>query len=153
MNMRNESTNLEISGTVESFSQSSNLSVVLTILTNFFLLFGSPLLKTVNSNLIFPSRKDNQLFITGNTFPEEMATLRNKRKLAALNKENCEEHPRSSLTQNSDVPRSQEDYITQVSEEIEGRVTKKLSLVLSFLLFIPSLGGKHNCLHAKSRYK
>ena len=29
--------------------------------------------------------------------------------------------------QNSNVPRSQEDYITQVSEEIEERVTKKLS--------------------------
>ena len=55
-----------------------------------------------------------------------MAT-RNKRKLAALNKENCEEHPRSNLAQNSTAPRSQEDYITQVSEEIEGRVTKKLS--------------------------
>ena len=55
-----------------------------------------------------------------------MAT-RNKRKLAALNKENCEEHPRSNLAQNSNVPISQEDYITQVSEEIEGRVTKKMS--------------------------
>ena len=55
-----------------------------------------------------------------------MAT-RNKRKLAALNKENCEEHPRSNMAQNSNVPRSQEDYITQVSEEIEERVTKKLS--------------------------
>ena len=56
-----------------------------------------------------------------------MATLRNKKKLAALNKENCEEHPGSNLAQNSNVPRSQEDYITQVSEEIEGRVTKELS--------------------------
>ena len=56
-----------------------------------------------------------------------MATLRNKRKLAALNKDNCEEHPRNNMAQNSNVPRSQEDYITQVSEEIEGRVTKKLS--------------------------
>ena len=55
-----------------------------------------------------------------------MAT-RNKRKLAALNKENCDEHPSSNLARNSNVPRSQEDYITQVSEEIEGRVTKKLS--------------------------
>ena len=55
-----------------------------------------------------------------------MAT-RNKGKLAALNKEKCEEHPRNSMGQNSNVPRSQEDYITQVSEEIEGRVTKKLS--------------------------
>ena len=55
-----------------------------------------------------------------------MAT-RNKRKLAALNKENCEEHPRSNLAQNSNVPISQEDYIAQVSEETEGRVTKRLS--------------------------
>ena len=55
-----------------------------------------------------------------------MATLRNKRKLAALNKENCEELPRRYLAQNSNVPRSEEDYITQVSEEIEGRVRKKL---------------------------
>ena len=44
-----------------------------------------------------------------------------------MNKKNCEEHPRRNLAQNSNVPRSQEDYITQVSEEIEGRVTKKLS--------------------------
>ena len=55
-----------------------------------------------------------------------MAT-RNKKKMAALNKENCEEHPRSNLAQNLNVPRSQEDYITQVSEEIEGRVTESLS--------------------------
>ena len=55
-----------------------------------------------------------------------MAT-RNKRRLAALNKENCEEHTRSNLAENSSVPRSQEDYVTQVSEEIERRVTKKLS--------------------------
>ena len=54
-------------------------------------------------------------------------TTRNKRKLAALNRENCEEHPRSNLAQNSSASRSQEDYITQVSEEIEGRVTKRLS--------------------------
>ena len=54
-------------------------------------------------------------------------STRNKRKLAALNKENCEEHPRSNLAQNPNVPRSQEDYITQVSEQIEERVTEKLS--------------------------
>ena len=56
-----------------------------------------------------------------------MATLRNKRKLAALNKENCEEHPRSNLAEISNVPRSQEDHNTQVSEEVEGRLTEKLS--------------------------
>ena len=59
-----------------------------------------------------------------------MAT-RNKMKPAALNKENCEEHPRSNLAQNSNVPRSQEDYITQVSEETDGKVTKKLSQEIS----------------------
>ena len=54
-------------------------------------------------------------------------TTPKKRKLAALNKKNCEEHPRSNLPQNSSAPRSQEDFITQVSEEIEGRFTKRLS--------------------------
>ena len=58
-------------------------------------------------------------------------TTRNKRKLAALNKVNCEELPRSNLAQNSSAPRSQEDYIFQVSEEIEGSVTKRLSKVFS----------------------
>ena len=56
-----------------------------------------------------------------------MAFLRHKKKLVALNKELCEENPRSNLAQNSNVPRSQEEYITQVSEQIEGRVTNKLS--------------------------
>ena len=55
-----------------------------------------------------------------------MAT-RNKRNLVALIKENCEEHHRSNLASNSNVHMSQEDYITQVSEKIEERVTKKLS--------------------------
>ena len=55
-----------------------------------------------------------------------MKTLRVKKKLAVLNKEKREEHPRSNLAQNSNVPRSQQDYIIQVSEEIEARVTKKL---------------------------
>ena len=54
-------------------------------------------------------------------------TTENMRNLATLNKENCEDHPRSNSAQNSNVPRSQEDYITQVSEKIEGRVTKRLS--------------------------
>ena len=59
-----------------------------------------------------------------------MAT-RNERKLAALNKENCEEHPRSNLAQNSNVPKSQKEYISQISEEMEERVTKELSQEIS----------------------
>ena len=60
-----------------------------------------------------------------NTFPVEMAT-RNQKKLATSNKENCEEHPMTNFAQNSNVPRSKENYITQFSEEIGGKVTKKL---------------------------
>ena len=56
-----------------------------------------------------------------------MATLRNKRKLAAVTRETQEEHPRNGQSRNTSVPRINEEYIKQVSQEIEGRVTKKLS--------------------------
>ena len=56
-----------------------------------------------------------------------MTTLRKKRKLAAVAKEAPAEHPRNGQSRNASVPRTNEDYITQVSEEIEGRVTNKLS--------------------------
>ena len=56
-----------------------------------------------------------------------MATLRNKRKLAAVTRETQEEHPRNGQSRNASVPRINEEYITQVCEEIEGRVSKKLS--------------------------
>ena len=56
-----------------------------------------------------------------------MATLRNKRKLAAITRETQEERPRNGQSRNTSVPRINEEYITHVSEEIEGRVTKKLS--------------------------
>ena len=56
-----------------------------------------------------------------------MATLRNKRNLLAVTRETQEEHPRNDQSRNTSVPRINEEYITQVSEEIEGRVTTKLS--------------------------
>ena len=56
-----------------------------------------------------------------------MAMLRNKRKLAAVTRETQEEHPRNGQSRNTSVPRINEENITQISEEIEGRVTKKLS--------------------------
>ena len=56
-----------------------------------------------------------------------MATLRNKRKLAAVTRKTQEENPRNGQSRNTSVPRINEEYITQVSEEIEGRVSKKLS--------------------------
>ena len=56
-----------------------------------------------------------------------MATFRNKRKLAAVTRETQEENPRNGQSRYTSVPRINEQYITQVSEEIEGRVSKKLS--------------------------
>ena len=56
-----------------------------------------------------------------------MATLRNKRKLAAVTRETQEENSRNGQSRNTSVPGTIEEYITQVSEQIEGRVTKKLS--------------------------
>ena len=181
-----------------------------------------------------------------------METLRNKRKLAAVTRKTQEEKPRNGQSRNTSVPGINEEYITQVSEDIESRVSRKLSQefsrteyrilgaltkldeflsnqqihtqfetvpgtfrntnvenqganeddsqsdphpeagifrgqttqnlgpkdcrdnsqmflkenlqnrkatiyikinVLSFLRFIPFLGGKHNCLHARARYK
>ena len=55
-----------------------------------------------------------------------MATLRNERKLAAISRE-TPENTRNSQSQNTLDPERAQEYISQVSEEIEGRVTKRLS--------------------------
>ena len=46
--------------------------------------------------------------------------------LAAVTRETQKEQPRNGQSRNTSGPRSNEEYITQVSEEIKGRVTKKL---------------------------
>ena len=56
-----------------------------------------------------------------------MATLRNRRLLTAFNRDNHEDCSRSNQLRKTIVPRVQGEYITQLSEEIEGRMTKKLS--------------------------
>ena len=60
-----------------------------------------------------------------------MATLRNKRTLAVMKKENHEVIPGNNQARITNSPRMQEDYITHYTEEIEGRVSKKLSQELS----------------------
>ena len=71
--------------------------------------------------------KINSVFTTDKIFPSRsMATLRNKRKLAAVSRE-TPEGSRSSRGQNVLDPELTQDYISQVSEEIEGKATKKLS--------------------------
>ena len=59
-----------------------------------------------------------------------MATLRNKRKLAAVSRDR-QKSARNGQSQNTFVPGMTEEYITQVSEEIERRVTEKMSLDFS----------------------
>ena len=54
-----------------------------------------------------------------------MATLENKRKPAAVSRE-TPGGTRNSRAQNALDHELTQDYISQVSEEIEGRVTKKL---------------------------
>ena len=60
-----------------------------------------------------------------------MATLRNKRKLAADSRRILQKHPRNGQSGNTSVSRINEEDNTQVSEEVEGRVTKKVSQELS----------------------
>ena len=55
-----------------------------------------------------------------------MATLRNKQKLEAVSR-NAQESAKNGQWQNIFVPGMTEEYISQVSEEKEGRFTKKLS--------------------------
>ena len=74
---------------------------------------------------------EKSVFTADKTFPPRlMATLRNKTKLTAVSRETRESF-RSGRTQNILDPELTQDYISQVSEEIEGRVTKKLSKELS----------------------
>ena len=54
-----------------------------------------------------------------------MATLRKKRKLAAVSRE-TPENKRNSQSQNTLDPEMAQEYISPVSEKIEGRVTKNL---------------------------
>ena len=46
---------------------------------------------------------------------------------AAVTRENHEDHQSRIQARKTNSPKIQKDYVNQVSEEIEGRVTKKLS--------------------------
>ena len=60
-----------------------------------------------------------------------LAILRNKRKLAVINRNNQEDHLGINQSRDTNSSRNQEDYITQVSKDIENRVTNKLSQEVS----------------------
>ena len=56
----------------------------------------------------------------------EIGKTEKQKKYAAINEDNRENHPRNNQAQDTSFPKIQEDYITQVSEERKGRLTKKL---------------------------
>ena len=63
-------------------------------------------------------------------FPQEVATLWNKWKMAAVSRR-TQKHPRNSQSQITFVPGTTEEYKTQVFEKTEGKVIKKMSQVFS----------------------
>ena len=78
------------------------------------------------SSLLIKNKSQIQSSPVSKLFPSLMATLRNKKTLAAVSKE-TPEGTRNSRAQNALDPELTHDYISQVSQKIEGRVTKKLS--------------------------
>ena len=58
-----------------------------------------------------------------NFFPK-MATLSNKQKLEAVSRE-TQEYPVNRQSQNKSAPGISEEYVAQISEEIEGKSTRK----------------------------
>ena len=77
-------------------------------------------------------KRNNSVFTTVEIFrsSEIMLTLRKKRKLEARAEE-IQESPRNHQSQNSAAPGFTEDFIAQVSEDTEGRVTKIISQEVS----------------------
>ena len=55
-----------------------------------------------------------------------MAALKNKRELAAFNRESQEEHPINNLSRDTNIRRVKDDDITQVLGEIDGRAISKI---------------------------
>ena len=55
-----------------------------------------------------------------------MATFRNEKKLFAVIRDNQEDNPRNNLSRDTNARRLTEEYITQVSEEMEDKVTRKM---------------------------
>ena len=91
----------------------------------------SNILTLLSSSTFFPNWRIFHFFIaqfkSNKLFPLfKMATLRRKRKLAVINKNNHQNYPNKNEPWDTNFSGNQEEYITEVSEKIEGRVTKKL---------------------------
>ena len=88
-----------------------------SLIENYFFFIKGKIPFSLNSGVGFENTKKVQSSQLLNFFPK-MATLRNQRKLAVVSME-THEYPRNSHSQSSSAPEITEDYMTQVSEEIE----------------------------------
>ena len=124
INRRNESTNSELFRIRKPFRILYYWFALCRTddIKQYSFIVSFPLLKTVKLQIDFPFKKDTRFFISENTFPVEMAT-RDEMKLAASIKKTVRNILQTIWRKTQMFP---EDYITQVSEKIEGRVTKKL---------------------------
>ena len=67
--------------------------------------------------------KVNSVLKVADSFLSKIA-LKNKKELAAVNKRSQNQDPRNKLSRATNAPRINMDYMTRVSEEIHGRLTK-----------------------------
>ena len=106
--------------------QLSPSSIVLNI--ELFAFLTETFSFTIRGDCHFYKKQNvNSVFTTDTNFSfSSMATLRNKRKLAEKHSE-TPENTKKTQSRNTIDPEITQEYFTQVSEEIEGRVTKKLS--------------------------
>ena len=78
-------------------------------------------LRTVSLNKVFENNPPNCVF------PFQMATLRNRRKVAALKRISQKNYHRERTSRDKTKSRLNLDYITRVLEQIEGSVATRIS--------------------------
>ena len=59
-------------------------------------------------------------------YPFTNDNIKKKKRKKAVNRDNGDENLCNNLSQDINIPRVSKDYLTWVSEEVEGRVTRQL---------------------------
>ena len=81
-----------------------------------------------------------------------MATVRESQKLADPKKENCEEHHKRNLAEDTNDGRSQKDFMAQVFEKIEASTLSFTKLLDSLLLISMKLSVKPLTVFLKKKH-
>ena len=88
-------------------------------------------MNTSPCNFNYAKKRWNLVSAALDLFFNSRRSLKNKRKLAAVNTENQEKHSWNKLLRDRNASRFKEMYITQASDETERRVTEKTSQEIS----------------------